>query len=184
MAENELLSKLGFLILILAFGALAVLSGLTMPQGLRQKLPALPAGLAKQFPVLSKLTLPALPGKKAAVSGAAKVQAKMPPPPPIESLMIPSPLPAKGSYGLQLGLFPEEEGAEGMAARVNGFKLPGIGAKTMEVMGREGRSWFVAYAGEADNPGDLEAIKLRLEDMLSLQSIRPILLPPPKKGKS
>lgn len=176
-----MLSKLGFLILISAFGMLAVMSGLTMPQSLRQKLPALPPGLAKQFPALSKLTLPALPGKKAAAPGAVKAQSKKPPPPPpIESLMIPSPLPAKGSYALQLGLYPEKEGAQGMAARVNGFKLPGIGAKTMEVQGRDGRSWFVAYAGEAENPADLEATKIRLEDMLSLQSLRPILIPQPK----
>ena len=180
MPENELLSKLGFLILIAAFGVLAVMSGLTMPQSLRQKLPVLPHGLAKQFPALSKLTLPALPGKKAAAPVAAKAQAKKPPPPPIESLMIPSPLPAKGSYGLQLGLYPEKEGAQGMAARVNGFKLPGIGAKTMEIQGGDGKTWFVAYAGEAGNPSDLEATKLRLEDLLSLQSLRPILIPQPK----
>lgn len=180
----ELLSKIGFLILILVFGALAILAGVAMPEKLQQRLQGLPAVKTVLSQVQNKLA-PAS-GKsveqaKGSGQGKGGEQPKEAKPPPLESLLLPSPLPAKGSYGLQIGLFPDENGADELAARVNGMQLPKIAAKTLKVRGRDGKNWWLALAGEEADPGELLRTRLRLEEMLSLQSIRPVLLPAPAK---
>ena len=177
-----MLSRIGFLMLLLAFGLLAWVAGLVMPAGLLQQIPVPQALQAVLPPSLAARVAapPAAPAPAAAPAGAAADKpAKAPP--PLESLLVPTPAPEKGRYALQLGLYPGAEEAEALAARVNALRLPGVAAKTLQVRSQDGLDWWLAAAGEQATPEDLETARALLAERLGLQAIRPILLPAPTK---
>jgi|GEM_PF-4679436 len=177
-----MLSKLGFLILFVAFGLLALLAGVAMPPALLQKIP-LPEAIQAWLPRSSPIAA-AAPGTGATTAKATEGTATDKPtkePPPLESLLIPTPTPPQGRYGLQMGIFPGADEADLLATRINALRLPGAAAKTIQSRGRDGQNWWVVAAGDQASPQDLEMTRAWLAERLSAQAIRPILLPAPAK---
>ncbi|MDD5390204.1 MAG: SPOR domain-containing protein [Gallionellaceae bacterium] len=165
-----MIAKLGFVLLFIAFGVLAFLMGVFAPDDARGKLPGLeqmlqgsaetgvsaPAGLAAR--ALAPVTRP---GDKAQ---------------PLENLLLPT-TPSKARYTLQLGIFPNQSEADALTAQVEALHMPGIKAKTLAVRDRAGQSWWIAAAGDQDEPEALESARVWLSERLALNTTRAIQLP-------
>ncbi|MBL8484829.1 MAG: hypothetical protein JNJ60_21720 [Rhodocyclaceae bacterium] len=183
-----MIARLAFVLLIVLSAGFAWLAGraappglgLTLPAALETRLPAALAGLLRgPAAVAPAAAPPAAPAAKAPAGADAAGAA--PEAPPLEALMIPSPPPAQGKYALRLGIFPDQAAAEQVAAQVAALHLPGLATRSLRLRDRDGREWWLAAAGEAAAPADLDAGRAWLEERLPFAAMRVILLPAPPK---
>lgn len=172
-----MLAKFGFLLLFLLFGASMFLLGVVLSDATRQALPALEK-LKTPGPVAAAKAAPGASAGPAAGAGAAD---KAPPPVPLESLLVPAPLPAQGRYALQTGIFADAAQAADQAARINALHLPGAKALTLATRDRQGRDWWVVAAGERGAPDDLDDVRAWLNGRFAVADARAVLLPPEPK---
>ncbi|MBL8473638.1 MAG: hypothetical protein KF778_07800 [Rhodocyclaceae bacterium] len=179
-----MIARLAFVLLIVLTGGFAWLAGRAAPPGLGLTLPAalearLPVVLAGVLRGKSEAAPAAAPPAAAAAKAPAGADAAgaATEPPPLESLMIPSPSPAQAKYALRLGIFPDQAAAEQVAAQVAALHLPGLATRSLRLRDRDGREWWLAAAGEAAAPADLDAGRAWLEERLPFASMRVILLP-------
>ncbi|WP_141213318.1 SPOR domain-containing protein [Janthinobacterium sp. PC23-8] len=177
-----MIARFGFIFLLLGFGLLMFAAGLLAPASLRQpvqgwsaQLLALAGQEAARVPAASAAIAPA---RSAAAPAAAAPAAA--PPVPAESLLLPTPLPAKGSYGVQAGQFATLDAAQALLRQMRSLYLPCM--PPIAVVDRTGLQSFVAAVGPYASLA--EAREARRQVAQSLQQLTPplILLPAAPPG--
>ncbi len=165
-----MIAKLGFVLMFVAFGVLAFLMGMFAPDDARGRLPGLEQML--QSSAETGASAPAVLPARATVVGIKVGDKAL----PLENLLLPT-SPGKARYTLQLGIFPDQVEADALTAQVEALHMPGIKAKTLAVRDRAGQAWWIAAAGDQDEPEALESARLWLSERLALNTTRAIQLP-------
>lgn len=163
-----MIAKLGFLIVVLLFGALMFVAGTLAPENLRSPVAAFGRHVA------AKLTAAAGDAKAAPASASAEA-GKEPPPIPSESLQLPVPLPAQGQYALQAGQFAVPEPAAALAKRL---QAAGVPFQVLPVVDRAGQRWSLVAAGQYGSVDEARTARLRLADDLGISGALPVILLP------
>lgn len=166
------MAKLGFILIVLLFGALTFAAGLLAPETLRQTAASALARLKATPPSEEKA-----PGKPAETK-SQPVEEK--PPIPYESLLIPTPLPADGKYALQLALLTDAAAAGDLAKRAAQFNFP---ARELTVVDGNGTKWIAVLAGAYASPDEARSARGALSQRLALTRPLPVVRLPPEKKK-
>ena len=166
-----MIAKLGFILLVVAFGIGMFVAGTLAPASLRDQISATTRQLAGQGTAAQTTASP--PAAKAAADD------KKEKPIPYQSLLLHTPLPDKAKYALQVGMFSDPTAANRMSEQLT--KL-GYTASIIDVVDNDQQTWHVVASGSFDNIADIEAPRIRLAQALGLsQAPSTILLPPPPK---
>jgi len=174
------MAKFGFLLILILFGLLMFAAGSLAPASFREsaqsmitrgkdELAALTGFASREANSASK---PA-PASAAPASAAAKAD-----PIPAENLIIPSPLPDKGQYGLQLGQFADAAQAKELSGRGNALKLPMI---LLDTIDQSGKRWAVVAAGPYVSPDEARAARTPVARELGFTEPMPMILIPASK---
>ena len=192
-------AKLGFLLLILLFGAFAFIGGTMAPVAWRQSIASLGERLFERLHAIPSASN--LPADAANVAKAAAAGSAAPPretatpavdataPVRLDALLVTTKVgtltPAKGqpAYALQLGQFVTD--AEAAAAerrfRAAGLDLP---MTRLAVVDTENEPWTVLAIGRFVNPAAALQAASRVQDALQVRSTPVIQLPPSAKPAS
>lgn len=146
-------AKLGFVLVVVAFGALMFAAGVISPESVRRPVAAF---VAKIVPISEEA--PAS-GNGSGTSAAAPADAQddaaaaddSEEPLPYETLLLPTPLPPEGQYALQLGLYAGTENAETWMERAS---ERGYSVKAIDVVDGNGERWIAVAAGSYASPED------------------------------
>lgn len=172
-----MIAKLGFVLILAVFGALMFAGGTLAPESLRQSATA----FAKQ--ASQKLSAVFVKTASASASGAAAVS--VPPaadPIPAEDLLIPTPLPDKGQYAVQVGQFADAAQANALGKRIRELQLPFD--KVLDVVDQAGQRWAVVPVGPYASPDDARTARAAIARELHLSDALPLILLPAEKPKS
>jgi len=179
-----MITKLGFVLILAVFGVLMFFGGILAPDSLKQ--PA--AGFVKQASgalgaVLGKTAPASAAGAAASASAkaAAAPEAKADPI-PAESLLIPTPLPDKGQYAVQVGHFADAAQANALGKRIKQLQLPFD--KVLDVVDQAGQRWAVVPVGPYANPDDARTARADIARDLQVSDSLPLILLPAAKPKS
>lgn len=195
-----MIAKFGFVLVLIVFGALMFTGGVLAPDSLRQsvaatakqvtnqvKLPFSRSGLAET--TASSATSPAKEGKTApaqspaggntAPAAAADTNSQ---PVPIESLLIPTPMPEKGRYAVQAGLFTDNEQADALARRIQEMKHPFD--KVLEVVDQAGRQWSLVPVGPYASAEEARTAAAMVAQDLRVNQTLPLIFLPSEKPES
>lgn len=166
-------AKLGFILLVIAFGALMFAAGTIVPPSVREAVVAL---IGKIDIADLKLGKP-VPTPPAA--GAAKPNDKKPV--PYEELLVPTPLPPNGTYALQIGMYADASNAESFAKQAKDSGYPVL---TIPVVDKNGAQWTAVAVGKYASPDEAAVARPSVANRLaSNQPLIVIRVPPePKAG--
>lgn len=179
-----MIAKLGFILIVAVFGALMFAAGMLAPESLREPVRAttqqakawLAAG-GKKTDDSAATAAPAANSTDSSASASARAD-KAADPILAESLLIPSPLPDKGQYGLQVGQFASAEQAGQLGSRIKSLRLP---FALLDVVDQGGKRWTVVALGPYASPDEARMARMpALHDLGLNESLPLILLPPPK----
>lgn len=178
-------SKLGFILLVVVFGALMFLAGAIAPASIRKPLDAFGQKTMARFadtgasqaananahdPVSA--SNPALASAADhAPSGKAKEE-----PVWAESLLIPTPLPEKAQYALQAGQFASAEEANALGVRIKALHLPFV--KVFDVVDQAGVRSTVVPVGPYASPDAARAARGSIARELGLAGPLALILLP------
>lgn len=170
-----MIAKLGFILLVLAFGLGMFVAGSLAPASLRQAITAKSRQLGVPW---------AGPAKKAAAPTAAPPAAdakKGPQQIAYQSLLLHSPLPAKAKYALQVGMFSDAAEADEMSQRIDALGLA-YPVRVIAVVDPDHLPWQVVAVGDFDTLAAAYSARAPITARLGLaQPPSLLLLPPPKK---
>ncbi|MBI3897224.1 MAG: SPOR domain-containing protein [Gammaproteobacteria bacterium] len=168
-------AKLGFLLLVAAFGALAFVAGTLAPPSIRQPLTT---AIDQWAPLLSSHTSAA---KSPTAANSAPAESADGAPLPYEALLLPATPAADVKYALQLGLFTEPASANSLTQRLRELRYP---FKTIPVIDQNGAHWSALAAGTFDSVAAAQSARGFLSQQLQLsQSLTVIQLPAETKAK-
>lgn len=190
-----MIAKLGFTLIVALFGALMFAGGMLSPGAWQQSV----TGLTRQLeqivgefigkkntapvanaPATAKSPVSAAPSSSAApaasVPKAAKDDAI-----PAESLLIPTPLPDKGAYAVQVGQFTDASQANAVGSRIKALNLPFD--KVIEVVDQSGNRWSIVPVGPYANLDDARTARIAVARALQLSDALPLIVLPPEKPK-
>lgn len=153
-----MVAKIGFVLLFVVFGVLAMVMLFFSPGDARGRLPGIEESLQRGEPA-------AVPTREPA---AGEPTRQSPPPAAVT---------ARGRYTLQLGLFPERADAEALAAQVEALQLPRIKARALAVRDAAGQTSWITVAGDQDRPEALESARAWLGEHFSISDTRVIAMP-------
>lgn len=164
-----MLLKLVFVLAVALFGVLMFIAGALAPDKVRTPTAALSQKVVASLPFLGE-EKPA-----AAKAEAEPKKAADAPPLPIESLLLPTPLPAKASYALQVGQFGPVEAADLVLKRVTAAGFPGV---KIAVVDRAGQPWWIIAAGQFANPDEARNGRQNIAQAIGATEEIPIVLLP------
>lgn len=177
-----MMAKFGFLLLLVAFGALMFLCGVLAPETLRVPV----SGAATRTVAWAGTALghsPAPPPGSNAAAAAAGAAAKAGPPPvPAEQLLLPAPLPEKGRFAVEAGRFTDAQPAQDLATRLAALRLPV--EKVIEAVDRSGAHWWIVPVGPYASPAEARAGRVRVGEELKVDSLLPLIMLPAAPAKS
>jgi hypothetical protein len=159
------LAKLGFLVVVIAFGGLMFVCGTLAPGGMRAPV----AAFGRM--VLDKLG-PAADEAKGLPAGAAAVATQEPAPIPSELLQLPIAVPDKALYALQAGQFAVPEPAANLGKRL---QAAGIAFRVFPVVDKNGQKWSVVAAGQYASPDEARTARTRLAEELGIADGLPVI---------
>ena len=172
-----MIAKLGFILIVLLFGALMFVAGTLAPKAVREPIVNAAGQLMARLPTSGDAKSASRDAPSEAGTSAGKEDDK---PLPYETLLLRRPLPDKAQFALQVGVFAEAAGADPLLGRLR--KL-GYRSKAIPVVDQNGALWVVLAAGQFASPDDARAARGPLSRGLGLnQSLTLILLPPEKKA--
>lgn len=166
-----MLLKLFFVFAVALFGALMFLAGVLAPEHVRAPTAVLAARVVAALPLLGE--------EKAAAKApaeAAKDEGKKTPPIPLENLLLPTPLPAKASYALQVGQFGSAEAADLLLKKASSGDLPAV---SIAVVDRSGQPWWVVAVGQFGQPDEARTARGKIASQLGASEETPIIVLPP-----
>ena len=176
-----MLAKIGFILIVLVFGALMFVAGTLAPESVRGSVASSAQELIDRLP---------LGGKASASSAAATAAAGEETPAAeeqqalihYETLLLPTPLPEKGQYALQVGLFADLASTSVLADRLQAL---GYATQAIAVVDQNGQPWVVLAAGTFPSPDAARDARAPVARGLGLaRPLTLILLPPEKKKKA
>ncbi len=165
-----MLLKLFFVLAVVLFGALMFLAGALAPEHVRTPTARIAARVVAALPFLNEDK----PLAKVAAE-PAKDDGKKVPPVALESLLLPTPLPAKGSYALQVGQFGTAEAADLLLKKFAGGDLP---AAAIAVVDRSGQPWWIVAVGQFGQPDEARTARGKLVGQLASSEEMPVILLP------
>lgn len=172
-----MIAKLGFVLIVAAFGALMFIAGILAPASVRQPVGMFAQQTIKQLtPVAEKKIAGDAASAAAAASSSSAPQAEKSKPVPAESLLIPSPLPDKGQYALQAGQFTHAEQANALAAHIKELGLPFD--KVIDVVDQAGKNWSVVPVGPYGSLDEARTVRLPVARNLGMDEALPLILLP------
>jgi cell division septation protein DedD len=185
-----MLNKIGFILLVLAFGALVFGAGALAPESVKAPLAAATAALdalkkvapasnaeAESGAAAPTDTAAATPAADGAATGEAAAAATKPAPIPYRDLVVPSPAPPNAEYAVQVALVADAAEADALAARVKALGYP---VKVLEVQAAPGVAWRLVAAGRYPSAAEADAAALVLaRDLGFTDRLPPVVLPPP-----
>ena len=185
-----MIAKLGFLLVLAVFGALMFAGGMLAPEPLRQSATALAKEAGRKWSSVSakaasasSATAAASASSAAGASAAASTPAEAKADPiPAESLLLPTPLPEKGQYAVQVGQFADATQADVLGARVKASKLPFD--KVLDVMDQAGQRWSVVAVGPYASPDEARTARAAIARELQVTDSLPLIMLPAPKPKS
>ena len=165
-------AKFGLVLVVAVLGALMFLAGASAPDSLR--LPA--AALAKQL--AAKVPLPGnLPAKS--TESPEKKDAAEAPPVTTESLLLPTPLPVKAQYALQIGQFGLSEAADRLMQRA---QENSVSAQRIAVVDRNGQKWWIVAVGSYGTPDEARTARPTVARATGVADELPVIVLPPAKS--
>ncbi|GAA0706642.1 SPOR domain-containing protein [Dyella marensis] len=168
-------AKLGLILLILLFGALAFAGGMMAPDDWRAPMQAF-AARWRDRPVLAAPHLPAAAASAAAPAAAASVVST-------NALLVTSdvtaaaPAPGQPAYALQLGQFVDAGDADALERSAQGLGLP---LRRIAAVDPDHAAWTVLAAGRFPSPAAAQDAAPRVQAVLKLASTPVIRLPESK----
>lgn len=93
----------------------------------------------------------------------------------LEQLLVPTPLPENGEYGLQAGKFSSAGGAEALRSRILASGLP---SSVIPVVDSDGLYWFIVSVGSFESPDDARASRSLISIELGISEQLPLILLP------
>lgn len=169
-----MLSKLFFVLLVILFGALMFIGGAIAPDRIRLPTANIAAQAAALLPFFDK---------KTDIAPTASTQDKATTsdtPLPLESLLLPSPLPATGAYALQVGQFSNSEAAQLLQKRAAANNLT---AHVLATIDRQGQNWWLTVITGYTSPDEAKTQRALVAQLINGIEEAPILLLPPPPPK-
>lgn len=163
-----MLLKLFFVLAVALFGVLMFIAGALAPDKVRTPTAALSQKVVASLPFMSE-------EKPVAKTEAEAKKAADAPPLPIENLLLPTPLPAKASYALQVGQFGPVEAADLVLKRVSAAGFSGV---KIAVVDRAGQPWWIVAAGQFGSIDEARTGRLRIAQEVGATEEMPIILLP------
>jgi hypothetical protein len=145
------------------------IAGALAPDTVRTPTAALSQRVVASLPFLAEEKPTAAKAEAAAKKGADAL------PLPIENLLLPTPLPAKGSYALQVGQFGPAEAADLVLKRVSAAGFAGV---KIAVVDRAGQPWWIVAAGQFANPDEARTGRTHIAQEIGSTEEMPIILLP------
>jgi cell division protein FtsN len=177
------IAKLGFILVVAAFGALMFAAGAVAPDSVRTKIESISK---RAITAAATLVMPATP-KAPQAPAADKVAAKAPAAAAakddsvaLESLLLPAPLPVKGKFAIQAGQFADADAADELKREAADL---GVKAAVVPVVDTNGQHWFVVAAGSFDSLDDARVACWPISRDLGKSNPLPLMLLPPEKPK-
>lgn len=187
-----MIAKLGFVLILAVFGALMFAGGMLAPESLRQSATLFAKQASQKLSAVfvqtasaSAASAPPAGAASASASASGAAAVSVPPaadPIPAEDLLIPTPLPDKGQYAVQVGQFADAAQANALGKRIKELQLPFD--KVLDVVDQAGQRWSVVPVGPYASPDDARTARAAVARELHLSDALPLILLPAEKPKS
>lgn len=188
-----MLGKLGLLVVLATFGIVMFVAGMHAPDSLRSSFSKInqhfseireiyPTGVEGKSPGKPAAPSTSMLQKKQATVVSQSAETQVADTLPSESLLLPTPLPDKAQYGVQVGRFSDTSQAQALSKRILKMKLRF--QSILSVVDQGGNRWAIVPIGPYSSVDEARTAGIFISSSLQLEESLPLILWPAAKPKN